>query len=352
MIAGAVGALAVGSVLLLSGRGGTSPAAATGTPLAAAAGTTAIPGLPSGILGTPPPALELRPRLLSGSVLGNLVVPGLDQPIQVVEGLVESADSIGHDQTSAYPGEPHTMLLQAGQLVSLPRLQTGAVVQLAAVYGVFRYQVTAAGATPSQQDAADAPELHLLVGTPTQRTQLTATLLADNPQTAAELAEEVAVAHAQQDALNAGLVGATAPQRLIAPCQGPITQGFGPTSYAFEFPFVYQGVYYAHFHTGIDLGVPTGTPIHATAAGTVVLATTNLANGVPVGYGTYVVIAHGGGVYSLYGHLSALGVHAGQQVGAGEVIGLSGSTGNSTGPHLHFEIRKGTQPVDPLQLLD
>ncbi|HET9052160.1 MAG TPA: M23 family metallopeptidase [Candidatus Dormibacteraeota bacterium] len=159
------------------------------------------------------------------------------------------------------------------------------------------------------------------------------------------------MAQAQARALAGGLVGRDAPQRLLVPCRGEVTQGFGPTPYAFELPFVENGVYYAHFHTGVDIAVPIGTQIHAAAAGTVVLATTNVAGGVPVGFGTYVLIAHGGGVYTLYGHLSALSVRAGQRVAAGQVVGLSGTTGNSTGPHLHFEVRYGTRPVDPLPLL-
>src|SRR5262249_46336903 len=133
--------------------------------------------------------------------------------------------------------------------------------------------------------------------------------------------------------------------------QGPISQQFGPTDAGFEFPFVYQSVYYPHFHTGLDIAVPTGTPIRAAADGVVVLATTNVAGGQPVGYGTYVLVSHGGGLYTLYGHLSAVSVRAGQRVTAGQQLGLAGSTGNSTGPHLHFEVREGRAPVDPLPLL-
>ncbi|NYI04925.1 transglycosylase family protein [Allostreptomyces psammosilenae] len=102
------------------------------------------------------------------------------------------------------------------------------------------------------------------------------------------------------------------------------------------------------YHTGQDFAVPTGTPVQAVASGTVVSAAYDGA------YGNQVVIDHGDGTFSQYAHLSSLAVSAGQQVGAGDQIGLSGSTGNSTGPHLHFEIR--TSPnygsdVDPVAWL-
>jgi murein DD-endopeptidase MepM/ murein hydrolase activator NlpD len=87
------------------------------------------------------------------------------------------------------------------------------------------------------------------------------------------------------------------------------------------------------YHTGTDFVVPTGTPIKAIAAGTVVSA------GDGGAYGNQVVIRHADGHYSQYAHLSQLGVTAGQAVSAGTQIGLSGATGNVTGPHLHFEIR-------------
>ncbi|MFE1951425.1 MULTISPECIES: M23 family metallopeptidase [Streptomyces] len=102
------------------------------------------------------------------------------------------------------------------------------------------------------------------------------------------------------------------------------------------------------YHTGTDFVVPTGTPIKAIAAGTVVSAGNGGA------YGNQVVIQHADGHYSQYAHLSQLGVSAGQAVSAGTQIGLSGATGNVTGPHLHFEIR--TTPnygsdVDPVAYL-
>ncbi|WP_369250742.1 peptidoglycan DD-metalloendopeptidase family protein [Streptomyces sp. R41] len=102
------------------------------------------------------------------------------------------------------------------------------------------------------------------------------------------------------------------------------------------------------YHTGVDFVVPTGTTIKAIAAGTVVSA------GWGGAYGNQVVIQHADGQYSQYAHMSSLSVSAGQTVTAGQQIGLSGATGNVTGPHLHFEIR--TTPnygsdVDPVAYL-
>jgi murein DD-endopeptidase MepM/ murein hydrolase activator NlpD len=124
--------------------------------------------------------------------------------------------------------------------------------------------------------------------------------------------------------------------------QAQISQGFGPTTYWFE-P-AYGG--YPHFHTGIDLVEPFGSPVLAADDGVVVLV-----GGDTTGYGNYVVLAHAGGLDTLYGHLSATLVKAGQTVSQGQTIGLEGSTGNSTGPHLHFELRINEKPIDPTPYL-
>ena len=121
-----------------------------------------------------------------------------------------------------------------------------------------------------------------------------------------------------------------------------ISQGFGPTTYWFEPP--YAG--YPHFHTGIDLVAPFGTAVYAADDGMVALVGSSSS-----GYGNYVVIAHAGGFDTLYGHLSTALVKVGQTVTQGTVVGLEGSTGNSTGPHLHFELRIGQRPVDPTPYL-
>ena len=117
-----------------------------------------------------------------------------------------------------------------------------------------------------------------------------------------------------------------------------ISQPFGPTTFWFEPP--YGG--YPHFHTGIDLVAPFGSPVYAADDGIVALVGSSSS-----GYGNYVVIAHAGGLDTLYGHLSTALVKAGQLVTQGQPIGLEGSSGNSTGPHLHFELRINQRPVDP-----
>ncbi|GAC1575134.1 MAG: hypothetical protein NVS3B18_08830 [Candidatus Dormibacteria bacterium] len=131
--------------------------------------------------------------------------------------------------------------------------------------------------------------------------------------------------------------------QLMWPAHGvQIAQPFGPSSYPFEPAF--GG--YPHFHTGLDLGGPLGTPIVAAADGVVAAADVST-----VGYGNHIIIAHAGGMLTLYGHLEAMLVKVGDVVKAGQPIALLGSTGNSTGPHCHFEVRVNGQPVDPRPFL-
>lgn len=121
------------------------------------------------------------------------------------------------------------------------------------------------------------------------------------------------------------------------PVRGPISSPFGPRIHPI------YGI--PSFHTGIDIAVPEGTPVRAAAAGVVTFS------GWEEGFGLLVVIDHGNGYESYYGHLSKLLVSAGQTVAQGETIALSGNTGLSTGPHLHFEVRYFGSPMDPRPLL-
>ena len=124
--------------------------------------------------------------------------------------------------------------------------------------------------------------------------------------------------------------------------QAQISQRFGPSTYWFEPAYGS----YPHFHTGIDMVEPFGSPVFAADDGVVALTGASSS-----GYGNFVVIAHSGGLDTLYGHLSTALVKVGDKVTQGQAVGLEGSTGNSTGAHLHFELRINQKPVDPTPYL-
>ena len=125
--------------------------------------------------------------------------------------------------------------------------------------------------------------------------------------------------------------------QMIAPCLGEITSGFGWRMHPI--------LGYQRFHSGIDFGADYGTVINAADSGTIIFA------GWYGGYGNAVIIDHGGGITTLYGHTSELYVSEGQTVQRGQAIAAVGSTGLSTGPHLHFEVRQNGDPVDPATYL-
>jgi len=129
----------------------------------------------------------------------------------------------------------------------------------------------------------------------------------------------------------------TAPSILVRPVPGPITSAFGLRMH----PIL--GI--VRMHTGVDMEAPWGQPVAAGAAGRVIFA------GPYGGYGNTVIIDHAGGMSTLYAHLSSFAVVYGDQVSAGQTMGCVGSTGLSTGPHLHFEVRIDGKPVDPAPYL-
>ena len=134
--------------------------------------------------------------------------------------------------------------------------------------------------------------------------------------------------------------------KLAWPMHGAMEQGFGPTPYAFEPSITYHGVRYRHFHTGIDIATAFGTPIRAAADGQVI--NTGFSS---YGYGLHVIVSHNPQLATLYAHMSKLAVAQGQVVKQGQILGYEGSTGNSTGPHLHFEVRINGDFVNPLGYL-
>jgi murein DD-endopeptidase MepM/ murein hydrolase activator NlpD len=159
----------------------------------------------------------------------------------------------------------------------------------------------------SSQDRADAQEVDALQAA------------------SAALTERIRAAQGQSSSTTPSSAG------LIWPVSGPVTSPFGWR--------------WGRLHEGIDIGVSYGTPIHAAASGTVIYC------GWESGYGNLTVLDHGGNLATAYGHQSSIAVGCGQHVAQGDVIGYVGSTGHSTGPHLHFEVRVNGSPVDPMGYL-
>ena len=125
---------------------------------------------------------------------------------------------------------------------------------------------------------------------------------------------------------------------FMRPSAGSITSGYGMRRHPI--------LGYSRMHTGVDFRAAYGSPVYASHSGTVILA------GRMGGYGKAVVISHGGGLSTLYGHNSQLHVSVGQDVERGDVIANAGSTGLSTGPHLHFEVRVNGSPQNPMNWLN
>ena len=145
----------------------------------------------------------------------------------------------------------------------------------------------------------------------------------------AELAAKIR--SAQSSSIVPAPTGAASAAGFVWPVHGVLTSGFGWR--------------WGRMHEGIDIAVSNGTPVVAAAAGTVIVA------GWMGGYGNLVVVDHGGGISTAYAHNTSVTVGVGQQVAQGQLIAYSGNTGNSTGPHSHFEVRISGGAVDPMGYL-
>ncbi|MGA8486916.1 MAG: peptidoglycan DD-metalloendopeptidase family protein [Gaiella sp.] len=178
-----------------------------------------------------------------------------------------------------------------------------------------------------------------LVAARSEKTTTLASIRSDRDSTLAEIdtleqqsaALEARIREAQQRSSVPAVVAPSGSGVLGWPVSGPVTSGFG--------------VRWGRMHEGIDIAVGEGTPVRAAAAGTVIYA------GWMSGYGNLVAVDHGNGLSTAYAHNSSLAVSVGQSVAAGEIVSYSGNTGNSTGPHVHFEVRVDGSAVDPLGYL-
>jgi len=157
-------------------------------------------------------------------------------------------------------------------------------------------------------------------------------------QIAAQIAAAQQAAASSAPVLPAGPIQGQSAAGFIWPVNGPVVSPFGPRTL--------NGSY--ENHPGIDIAVPTGTPIRAAGDGTVILQQPEASSG---GYGNYTCIDHGGGISTCYAHQSSFAVSSGDRVSQGQVIGYVGCTGYCFGPHLHFEVRISGQPTDPIPYL-
>ncbi|MFF5444276.1 M23 family metallopeptidase [Streptomyces sp. NPDC012888] len=165
---------------------------------------------------------------------------------------------------------------------------------------------------------------------------------AEAKQRAAE-AKRMAEARAKAEREAAERAAREAERKRMNTFVSPLADSYVSTSYKAG-----GSMWSSGSHTGIDFHAASGTVVRAVGMGTVVEA------GYGGAYGNNVVIKHADGTYTQYAHMSSLSVRAGQQVSAGQQIGLSGSTGNSSGPHLHFEARSGSEygsDIDPIAYL-
>ena len=220
-------------------------------------------------------------------------------------------------------------------------------------------QIELQGLTEQQQQARSQ-----LQGLASEREQLVAVASEERRQVAAEVtqledlsaAEEAnleALIAQRQAELEAERAAAERARRAGQPAPpGPATASSGYLQWPVRGPITSPFGWRIHpiagvrrFHEGIDIAADTGTPIAAAEAGRVIYA------GWYGGYGNYILIDHGGGVSTGYGHCSAIYVSVGQDVSRGQAIGAVGTTGESTGPHLHFEVRINGKPVDPMSRL-
>ncbi|MGH7745603.1 MAG: M23 family metallopeptidase [Candidatus Dormibacteria bacterium] len=347
-------------------------------------GVLAVTSGPSGAGATTGPSRAASSSIASGSVLAALRSHTMTQPVgaasqpwsslvsiettlmaqhdslvadeQKISDLVSDLAGTGSPEPAVETRNPVTPSVLKDQLQQAVNdhdaLSTSYTASLQSEYGFFVTTV---------QSPLVASQLTTVAAHEPPQVQQAITTNLSLVQTQLQQEAEVATAAAAAAQLEADAANGTGPAvadlsgpapSFHAPTSGVVTQPFGATELAMEPPITYNGVFYPHFHTGIDIATSLDTPLAAAAPGRVVLATSSVdSQGALTGYGNYVVIAHADGFLTLYAHLDKILVKPDHEVKQGEVIGLLGSTGSSTGPHVHFEVRKGSVYVDPAPFL-
>ena len=339
-VAPLLGALEAGALaLLVSGSLGTAPASHSSTPAPPYAAGLTLSALRTHSVSTPVGA--------GSPTWGSLV--------NIESALTSQHDSLVTDEQTIAAVTPELKAASAAGFARRPGSM--GVLQNALRHAVQDHQAMLASFNASLEkeynffvDAAHSPETTTELRSVAEHTP-------PDVQNAVTTDLNMVATQLQQEALISAATGTnTLLSQLLTgtgltfhePVAGVVSQPFGPTSFSLEPPVSYGGNFYPHFHTGIDLAAPMDTPVRASAAGVVILATSSIdTTGHLAGYGNYVVIAHGDGFLTLYGHLDRIEVSPGEPVSQGQQIGLLGSTGWSTGPHVHFEIRKNGVYTDP-----
>lgn len=219
----------------------------------------------------------------------------------------------------------------------------GNVAALCVIAVFMCYGIVSGGAEPAQSEKnPDMSAASLAGAEPVEPAETTEPLesnagaesLAGAEPAAANAAAESAESTESADTAGTNAASAMEPDGVLDGFIAPVAEGYISSSF---------GERNGRRHTGLDIAAPQGSEIMAAADG---LATFAGENG---GYGNYLVIDHGGGVETRYAHCSEILVKEGDRVGRGEVVALVGSTGNSTGPHLHFEITENGEFLDPAE---
>ncbi len=220
--------------------------------------------------------------------------------------------------------EAHEKDIQAASLGSLAS-------EVSALYGLRKSLVAKAATTPVAAGSADPASAPFTEQAYVQSLDQLSLLRSSALSGGLRMFSSGMAANVPADWVN--LAGAPS----LWPIMGPITSSFGER----EDPFNGEGA----FHAGVDISGTFGEAVRATADGTVEVAS------MASGYGREIVVNHGNGIETLYGHLSGFAVTAGQEVNRGQVIGYVGMSGRSTGPHLHYEVRIHNTPVNPYRYL-
>lgn len=271
-------------------------------------------------------------------------------------GVIETRRISGQEAATAAQVQETKVEVEADvkQIAAEQSQQQTVVNQLVATKNTLAQQQTTKQQALTQLQAAQAADQQRVAQITASNANLNNEIaqLNANEQAAQAAAAAAAAAAARAQANNgvssngsSGGGNSGASGQFAWPDSGPISQGFGCTQFQFE-AYDASCPYPHRFHNGIDIAGACGNSITASAAGIVHIEPYD-----PYGFGNYIIMQHGNGWSTLYGHMSGFAVGDGQAVGQGQRIGYEGSTGNSTGCHLHFSINHNNTWVDPLNYL-